>query len=169
MSKLRREIKEMKVSRDTKRSERRKNNIPSVAIAGYTNAGKSSLLNRLTGADVLVENALFATLDPTVRKTESSDGRIYTLVDTVGFVRHLPHQLVEAFKSTLEEVSESDLIVHVVDGAHPDPQEQLRAVRQVISEIGGGEIMEIIAINKADVAAPEVLMELLRIAKAQCN
>ena len=163
MSKLRREIKEMKVSRDTKRSERRKNNIPSVAIAGYTNAGKSSLLNRLTGADVLVENALFATLDPTVRKTESSDGRIYTLVDTVGFVRHLPHQLVEAFKSTLEEVSESDLIVHVVDGAHPDPQEQLRAVRQVISEIGGGEIMEIIAINKADVAAPEVLMELLRI------
>ena len=114
-------------------------------------------------AAMKVENALFATLDPTVRKTESLDGRIYTLVDTVGFVRHLPHQLVEAFKSTLEEVSESDLIVHVVDGAHPDPQEQLRAVRQVISEIGGGEIMEIIAINKADVAAPEVLMELLRI------
>jgi len=163
MSKLRREIKEMKVSRDTKRSERRKNNIPSVAIAGYTNAGKSSLLNRLTGAGVLVENALFATLDPTVRKTESAEGRIYTLVDTVGFVRHLPHQLIEAFKSTLEEVSESDLIVHVVDGSHPDPQEQLRAVRQVISEIGGGEIMEIVAINKADIAAPEVLMELLRI------
>ena len=162
MAKLRREIKDMKISRDTKRSERRKNNIPSVAIAGYTNAGKSSLLNRLTGADVLVENALFATLDPTVRKTESSDGRIYTLVDTVGFVRHLPHQLVEAFKSTLEEVSESDLIVHVVDGSHPDPFEQLRAVRQVISEIGGGEIMEIIAINKADIASPEVLMEILR-------
>ena len=162
MSKLRREIKEMKISRDTKRNERRRNNIPSVAIAGYTNAGKSSLLNRLTGADVLVENALFATLDPTVRKTQSADGRIYTLVDTVGFVRHLPHQLVEAFKSTLEEVSESDLIVHVVDGSHPDPQEQLRAVRQVINEIGGGEIMEIIAINKADVSAPEVLMKLLR-------
>ena len=162
MSKLRREIKEMKISRDTKRSERRRKNIPSVAIAGYTNAGKSSLLNRLTGADVLVENALFATLDPTVRKTQSADGRIYTFVDTVGFVRHLPHQLVEAFKSTLEEVSESDLIVHVVDGSHPDPQEQLRAVRQVINEIGGGEIMEIIAINKADVSAPEVLMNLLR-------
>ena len=162
MSKLRREIKEMKISRDTKRNERRRNNIPSVAIAGYTNAGKSSLLNRLTGADVLVENALFATLDPTVRKTQSTDGRIYTFVDTVGFVRHLPHQLVEAFKSTLEEVSESDLIVHVVDGSHPDPQEQLRAVRQVINEIGGGEIMEIIAINKADVSAPEVLMKLLR-------
>ena len=162
MSKLRREIKEMKISRDTKRNERRRNNIPSVAIAGYTNAGKSSLLNRLTGADVLVENALFATLDPTVRKTQSADGRIYTFVDTVGFVRHLPHQLVEAFKSTLEEVSEADLIVHVVDGSHPDPQEQLRAVRQVINEIGGGEIMEIIAINKADVSAPEVLMNLLR-------
>ena len=162
MAKLRREIKDMKKSRDTKRSERRRNSIPSVAIAGYTNAGKSSLLNRLTGADVLVENALFATLDPTVRKTESSDGRIYTLVDTVGFVRHLPHQLVEAFKSTLEEVSESDLIVHVVDGSHPDPFEQLRAVRQVIGEIGGGEIMEIIAINKADIASPEVLMEILR-------
>jgi len=162
MAKLRREIKDMKTSRDTKRSERRRNNIPSVAITGYTNAGKSSLLNRLTGADVLVENALFATLDPTVRKTESSDGRVYTFVDTVGFVRHLPHQLVEAFKSTLEEVSEADLIVHVVDGAHPDPMEQLRAVREVIGEIGGGEILEIIAINKADVAAPEVLMELLR-------
>ncbi len=162
MAKLRREIKDMKISRDTKRSERRKKNIPSVAIAGYTNAGKSSLLNRLTGADVLVENALFATLDPTVRKTESADGRIYTLVDTVGFVRHLPHQLVEAFKSTLEEVSEADLIVHVVDGSHPDPFEQLRAVREVINEIGGGEIMEIIAVNKADVASPEVLMEILR-------
>jgi GTPase len=162
MAKLRREIKEMKVSRDTKRSERRRNNIPSVAIAGYTNAGKSSLLNHLTGAGVLVENALFATLDPTVRKTQTHDGRIYTLVDTVGFVRHLPHQLIEAFKSTLEEVSEADLIVHLVDGAHPDPMEQIRAVREVIDDIGGGEIMEIIAINKADVAKPEAIMELLR-------
>jgi GTP-binding protein HflX len=162
MAKLRREIKEMKISRDTKRQERRRNNIPSVAIAGYTNAGKSSLMNRLTDAGVLVENALFATLDPTVRKTTSSDGRIYTLSDTVGFVRHLPHQLIEAFKSTLEEVSGSDLIVHVVDGAHPDPQEQIRAVRAVINEIGGGEIAEIIAINKADVAPPEKLMQLLR-------
>ena len=162
MAKLRREIKEMKTSRDTKRSERRKNNIPSVAIAGYTNAGKSSLLNHLTGAGVLVENALFATLDPTVRKTQTADGRIYTLVDTVGFVRHLPHQLIEAFKSTLEEVSEADLIVHLVDGSHPDPMEQIRAVREVIDEIGGGEIMEIIAINKADIAKPEVVMELLR-------
>ncbi len=162
MAKLRREIKEMKTARDTKRQERRRNNIPSVAIAGYTNAGKSSLMNRLTNAGVLVENALFATLDPTVRKSTSSDGRIYTLSDTVGFVRHLPHQLIEAFKSTLEEVSGADLIVHVVDGSHPDPQEQLRAVREVIREIGGGDIPEIIAINKADIAPPEMLMQLLR-------
>lgn len=162
MAKLRREIKEMKTARDTMRQERRRNNIPSVAIAGYTNAGKSSLMNRLTNAGVLVENALFATLDPTVRKSTTSDGRIFTLSDTVGFVRHLPHQLVEAFKSTLEEVSQSDLIVHVVDGSHPDPREQIRAVREVINEIGGGDIPEIIAINKADIALPEVLMQLLR-------
>ena len=162
MAKLRREISEMKIARDTKRQERRRNNIPSVAIAGYTNAGKSSLLNALTGAGVLVENALFATLDPTVRKAQTSEGRVYTLSDTVGFVRHLPHQLVDAFKSTLEEVSGADLIVHVVDGSHPDPFEQIRAVRQVIDEIGGGDIPEIIAINKVDIAAPEIVMELLR-------
>ena len=162
MAKLRREISEMKVARDTKRQERRRNNIPSVAIAGYTNAGKSSLLNTLTGAGVLVENALFATLDPTVRKAQTTEGRVYTLSDTVGFVRHLPHQLVDAFKSTLEEVSGADLIVHVVDGSHPDPFEQIRAVREVIDEIGGGNIPEIIAINKVDIAAPEIVMELLR-------
>jgi len=162
MAKLRKEIKEMKVARDTKRQERTKYNVPSVAIAGYTNAGKSSLMNRLTNAGVLVENALFATLDPTVRQTKSSDGRIYTLADTVGFVRHLPHQLIEAFKSTLEEVAAADLIVHVVDGSHPNPQEQIRAVREVLKDVGGGDIPEIIAINKADIAAPEVLMQLLR-------
>jgi GTPase len=162
MAKLRREISEMKTARDTKRQERRRNNIPSVAIAGYTNAGKSSLLNALTGAGVLVENALFATLDPTVRKSQTSEGRVYTLSDTVGFVRHLPHQLIDAFKSTLEEVSGADLIVHVVDGSHPDPFEQIRAVREVITEIGGGDIPEIIAINKVDIASPEIVMELLR-------
>jgi GTP-binding protein HflX len=162
MAKLRREIAEMKVSRDTKRQERRRFNIPSVAIAGYTNAGKSSLLNKLTDAGVLVENALFATLDPTVRKSQTSEGRVYTLSDTVGFVRHLPHQLIDAFKSTLEEVSGADLIVHVVDGSHPDPFEQIRAVREVITEIGGGEIPEIIAINKVDAADPDVVMEILR-------
>ncbi|MSY64118.1 MAG: GTPase HflX, partial [Actinobacteria bacterium] len=162
MAKLRGEIAQMKTSRDTKRQERKRFNIPSVAIAGYTNAGKSSLLNRLTDAGVLVENALFATLDPTVRKSSTSDGRVYTLTDTVGFVRHLPHQLIDAFKSTLEEVSGADVIVHVVDGSHTDPFEQIRAVRQVIAEIGGAEIPEIIAINKVDIADPEKVMEILR-------
>lgn len=162
MAKLRREIGEMKVARDTKRQERRRNSIPSVAIAGYTNAGKSSLLNRLTNAGVLVQNALFATLDPTVRKSETKDGRVYTLSDTVGFVKHLPHELIDAFKSTLEEVSSSDLIVHVVDGSHQDPMGQIKAVREVIRDIGGEKIAEIIALNKADIADPEVIRLVMR-------
>lgn len=162
MAKLRNEIALMKTARDTKRQERKRFNIPSVAITGYTNAGKSSLLNRLTDAGVLVENALFATLDPTVRKSHTSDGRVYTLTDTVGFVRHLPHQLIDAFKSTLEEVSGADVIVHVVDGSHSDPFEQIRAVRQVIQEIGGADIPEIIAINKVDIADPQMVMDILR-------
>ncbi len=157
MAKLRKEIIEMKKSRDTMRQERVKYQVPSVAIAGYTNAGKSSLLNRFTGAGVLVENALFATLDPTVRKTESSDGETYTFVDTVGFVRHLPHQLIEAFKSTLEEVSGSDLILHIVDGSHVDPLGQIDAVREVLDEIGACAIPEIIVINKADIADPDTI------------
>ena len=162
MAKLRREIGEMKVARDTKRQERRRNSIPSVAIAGYTNAGKSSLLNRLTSAGVLVQNALFATLDPTVRKSETKDGRVYTLSDTVGFVKHLPHELIDAFRSTLEEVSSSDLIVHVVDGSHQDPMGQIKAVREVIRDIGGEKIPEIIALNKADIADPEVIRLVMR-------
>jgi GTP-binding protein HflX len=162
MAKLRREINDMKIARDTKRQERRRNSIPSVAIAGYTNAGKSSLLNRLTNAGVLVQNALFATLDPTVRRAETQDGRVYTLSDTVGFVKHLPHDLIDAFKSTLEEVSGADVIVHVVDGAHPDPLGQIRAVRGVIAEIGGEKIPEIIALNKADIADPEVMALVMR-------
>lgn len=162
MAKLRREIGEMKVARDTKRQERRRNSIPSVAIAGYTNAGKSSLLNRLTNAGVLVQNALFATLDPTVRKAETRDGRVYTLSDTVGFVKHLPHELIDAFKSTLEEVSGADLIVHVVDGSHQDPLGQIKAVREVIRDIGGEKIPEIIALNKADIADPEMMRLVLR-------
>ncbi|NDH37898.1 MAG: GTPase HflX, partial [Actinobacteria bacterium] len=162
MAKLRREIGEMKVARDTKRQERRRNSIPSVAIAGYTNAGKSSLLNRLTNAGVLVQNALFATLDPTVRKAETRDGRVYTLSDTVGFVKHLPHELIDAFRSTLEEVSGSDLIVHVVDGSHEDPLGQIKAVREVIRDIGGEKIPEIIALNKADIADPEMMRLVMR-------
>ncbi|MGO4597838.1 GTPase HflX [Terrabacter sp. 2RAF25] len=162
IAKLRRDIKGMKTSRDTRRQSRRVGGVPSVAIAGYTNAGKSSLLNRLTGAGVLVENQLFATLDPTVRRTETDDGRLYTLADTVGFVRSLPHQLVEAFRSTLEEVGDSDLLLHVVDGSHPDPEGQISAVRGVLAEVGGDQIKEIIVVNKADIADPEVLDRLRR-------
>ncbi|GGX32631.1 GTPase HflX [Streptomyces noursei] len=162
MAKMRREIAEMKTGRDVKRQERRRNKIPSVAIAGYTNAGKSSLLNRLTGAGVLVENALFATLDPTVRRAETPSGRLYTLADTVGFVRHLPHHLVEAFRSTMEEVADADIILHVVDGSHPVPEEQLAAVREVIRDVGATEVPEIVIVNKADAADPLTLQRLLR-------
>ncbi|MGP3923805.1 GTPase HflX [Streptomyces sp. 8N616] len=165
MAKMRREIAEMKTGRDVKRQERRRNKVPSVAIAGYTNAGKSSLLNRLTGAGVLVENALFATLDPTVRRAETPSGRLYTLADTVGFVRHLPHHLVEAFRSTMEEVGDADLILHVVDGSHPDPEEQLAAVREVIRDVGAVDVPEIVVINKADTTDPLVLQRLLRMEK----
>lgn len=165
MAKMRREIAEMKTGRDIKRQERRRNKIPSVAIAGYTNAGKSSLLNRLTGAGVLVENALFATLDPTVRRAETPSGRVYTLADTVGFVRHLPHHLVEAFRSTMEEVGDSDLILHVVDGSHPAPEEQLAAVREVVRDVGAVDVPEIVVVNKADAADPLVLQRLLRVEK----
>ncbi|MGW5098509.1 GTPase HflX [Streptomyces nodosus] len=165
MAKMRREIAEMKTGREIKRQERRRHKVPSVAIAGYTNAGKSSLLNRLTGAGVLVENALFATLDPTVRRAETPSGRLYTLADTVGFVRHLPHHLVEAFRSTMEEVGDADLILHVVDGSHPVPEEQLAAVREVIREVGATDVPEIVVINKADAADPLVLQRLLRVEK----
>jgi GTP-binding protein HflX len=162
MAKARREIAEMKTGRDLKRQERRRRKVPSVAIAGYTNAGKSSLLNRLTGAGVLVENALFATLDPTVRRAETPSGRVYTLADTVGFVRHLPHHLVEAFRSTMEEVADADLLLHVVDGSHPVPEEQLAAVREVLRDVGAADVPEIVVINKADAADPLVLQRLLR-------
>ncbi len=163
ISRLKREIASMTVVRDTKRAGRRRNGIPAVAIAGYTNAGKSSLLNRITGAGVLVEDALFATLDPTTRRTQTADGRTYTLSDTVGFVRHLPHQLVEAFRSTLEEVSDADLVLHVVDGAHPDPESQVAAVREVLAEIGAERIPELLVVNKTDAADPEDLLRLRRL------
>jgi GTPase len=150
MAKLRKQIKGFAPAREAKRADRKRNAVPSVAITGYTNAGKSSLLNRITHAGVLVENALFATLDTSVRKNVTADGRPYTLTDTVGFVRNLPHQLVEAFRSTLEEVGDSDVIVHVVDGAHPDPGSQLATVRDVIGETGARDIPEIVVFNKAD-------------------
>ncbi|QLQ15598.1 MAG: GTPase HflX [Micropruina sp.] len=149
---LRRKLRELDEVRATKRQERHRHQIPSVAIVGYTNAGKSSLLNRLTGAGVLVEDALFATLDPTTRRTEATDGRIFTLTDTVGFVRHLPHDLVEAFRSTLEESVQADLLLHVVDGSDPDPEGQIRAVREVLAEIGAAGIAEQLVVNKIDAA-----------------
>ena len=160
MAKLRREIRHMAPGREAQRADRRRHQVPAVAIAGYTNAGKSSLLNRLTGAGVLVENALFATLDPTVRRATTPDGREFTFADTVGFVRHLPTQLVEAFRSTLEEVGDSDLLLHVVDASHPDPEGQVTAVRTVLGEIEGFDVPEIVVLNKADLAAPETIARL---------
>jgi GTP-binding protein HflX len=162
IARLRREIKGMRVVRRTKRASRARHAVPTVAIAGYTNAGKSSLLNRLTGAGVLVEDALFATLDPTTRRAETGDGRTYLLSDTVGFVRHLPHQIVEAFRSTLEEVALADLILHVLDGAHPDPEEQVRAVREVLAEVGAERVPELLVVNKTDAADEETLLRLKR-------
>jgi len=150
IAKLRKQIAEMKPARDTKRANRKRNAVPAVAIAGYTNAGKSSLLNRITRAGVLVENALFATLDPTVRQAQTSDGRDFTIADTVGFVRNLPHQLVEAFRSTFEEIAAADLIVHVVDASHPDPSGQISTVRAVIAEVEATHIDELVVFNKAD-------------------
>ena len=164
IAKLRNQISRMRTSRDAKRAQRVERRIPAVVIAGYTNAGKSSLLNTLTGAGVLVENALFATLDPTVRRCETADGRVYTLADTVGFVRHLPLQLVEAFRSTLEEVADADLILHVVDAADPDPEAQIRAVREVLAEIGAADVPEQLVFNKIDAAHPDMLARLRRLA-----
>jgi GTPase len=164
MSKLRRDIKAMRQVRETQRGERRRHDVPSVAIVGYTNAGKSSLLNALTGAGVLVEDALFATLDPTTRRSVTPDGRAYTLTDTVGFVRHLPHQLVEAFRSTLEETAGADLLVHVVDATDALPEDQIKAVRQVLVEVGeeqGGRMpQELLVVNKCDAAGDLALARL---------
>jgi GTPase len=156
-AKLRRQIAEMSVGREVQRGQRRRREVPAVAITGYTNAGKSSLLNALTGAGVLVDDSLFATLDPSVRRARTPSGRWFTLTDTVGFVRHLPHQLVEAFRSTLEEVAQADLILHVVDGSDADPVAQMSAVREVLAEIGAADVPEIVVINKADAADPVVV------------
>jgi len=170
MSKLRREIKAMKQVRDTQRSRRRHSDVPSVAIVGYTNAGKSSLLNALTGAGVLVQDALFATLEPTTRRGQFDDERPFVLTDTVGFVRHLPTQLVEAFRSTLEEVADADLLVHVVDGSDPAPLAQISAVREVISEViaerdsgpNPQRAPELLVVNKIDAAGDLALAQLRR-------
>jgi GTP-binding protein HflX len=164
ISKLRREIAAMSTGREVQRGQRRRHDVPSVAITGYTNAGKSSLLSRLTGAHVLVDDSLFATLDTAVRRARTPAGRVFTLTDTVGFVRHLPHQLVDAFRSTLEEVAEADLILHVVDGSDADPRAQIAAVREVLGQIGAGGLPELVVINKADAADP-IVIDGLRLAE----
>lgn len=164
MSKLRKELTAMRTVRSTKRGRRAENGTPGVAIAGYTNAGKSSVLNALTNAGVLVEDALFATLDPTTRRAVTPDDQPYTLTDTVGFVRHLPHQLVEAFRSTLEEVTRADLLLHVVDGADPAPYAQVMAVREVLSEIAQEHDatlpQELLVVNKTDLISETRMVEL---------
>jgi GTP-binding protein HflX len=160
MTTLRRRVAETARRRERTRSRRRHNRVPSVAITGYTNAGKSALLNRLTGADVLVQDLLFATLDPTVRRARTPDGVEYTLADTVGFVRHLPHQLVDAFHSTLEEVVDADLILHVVDASAPDAMDQVTAVHGVLYEIGARNRPELLVLNKIDITPPEWLAAL---------
>jgi GTP-binding protein HflX len=165
LAKLRREIAAMRTVRDTKRGQRRANEVPNVAIVGYTNAGKSSLLNVITGAGVLVQDALFATLDPTTRRATTPQGQEYTITDTVGFVRRLPHQLVEAFRSTLEETADADLLLHVVDGADPMPERQVEAVRAILAEITEGRETprpsELMVVNKID-SAEELALSRLR-------
>lgn len=163
MAKLRKELAAMSQTREIQRRSRRKNAIPAIVVAGYTNAGKSSLLNQLTGAGVLVEDALFATLDPTVRKIKLPSGREVTVTDTVGFVRHLPHQLVEAFRSTLEEITDADLVLHLLDGSDESPVSQLNAVREVLAELGLTEVKELVVINKVDVADVQTITEMKRL------
>jgi GTP-binding protein HflX len=162
ISKLRRDIRDMGRTRDVKRARRKNNQVTQIAIAGYTNAGKTTLLNRLTGAHALVADQLFATLDPTTRKLELPGGLRATLSDTVGFVSKLPHDLVEAFRSTLEEVTEADVILHVADAASPELDEQIDAVRRVLGEIGAGDIPEVLALNKIDEVAGSARARLAR-------
>ena len=137
-------------TRQTQRKARRRRSLPTVALVGYTNAGKSTLLNRITEAEVLVEDRLFSTLDPTTRRMRMPGGEVVLVSDTVGFVRRLPHQLVEAFRSTLEEVADADLLLHVVDAGAYDITGNLRAVREVLAEVGAGDLPEQIVLNKID-------------------
>jgi GTPase len=143
-----------------KRKQRKRTAVPVVALVGYTNAGKSTLLRRLTDASVLVENRLFSTLDPTTRRLEIAPGRVVLLTDTVGFVRKLPHQLVEAFRSTLEEVLEATVLLHVVDATGTEPQRQIDAVNTVLKEIGAVDKPTIIALNKIDLLDDDTLTTL---------
>ncbi|MFM8973692.1 MAG: GTPase HflX, partial [Actinomycetota bacterium] len=147
--------------RQTQRKARRRRSMPTVALVGYTNAGKSTLLNRITEADVLVEDRLFSTLDPTTRRLRMPGGEVVLVSDTVGFVRRLPHQLVEAFRSTLEEVADADLLLHVVDAGAADIEGNLRAVRAVLAEVGAAELPEQIVVNKVDAVDDDTRSEVL--------
>jgi GTPase len=162
IAKLRRDIRDLAKARDVKRASRQRSNVPQVAIAGYTNAGKSTLMNLLTGADVVVADQLFATLDPTTRRIALPGGRRATLTDTVGFVGKLPHDLVEAFRSTLEEVTMADLVLHVADASSPVLDEQIGAVRRTLEEIGAGDLPEVLALNKIDLVPGSVRARLAR-------
>ena len=161
MTRLRRQLRNLDRVRASKSARRRHSDEPSVVLAGYTNAGKSSLLNRLTGAGLLVDDALFATLDPTVRRGRTPSGRHFTITDTVGFVRHLPHELVEAFRSTLEEVAAGDLLLILLDGTDPDPFGQLQAVREAMRD-SDPRTAEIVVVNKSDIADPDVVAQIRR-------
>jgi GTP-binding protein HflX len=162
LAKLRRDTKQLQRTREVKRASRQRSNQPQVAIAGYTNAGKSTLMNRLTRADVVVANQLFATLDPTTRRIGLPNGRHATVSDTVGFVSKLPHDLVEAFRSTLEEVTLADLVVHVADASSPNLVEQVEAVRRVLVEIGAAGLPEVLALNKIDLVPGSERVRLAR-------
>jgi GTP-binding protein HflX len=154
VTRLEGELKQLAKTRDTQRKARSRRAIPRIALVGYTNAGKSTLLNRMTRADVVVEDRLFSTLDPTTRRLRLPGGETVLCSDTVGFVQRLPHQLVQAFRSTLEEVADADLLVHVVDGSSPDAGRQIEAVREVLRDIGAGDVPDLLVINKADLPTP---------------
>jgi GTP-binding protein HflX len=154
ITKLEKDLDGLAHTRETQRKARKRREIPQVALVGYTNAGKSTLLNRLTKAGVLVQNQLFSTLDPTVRRLHLPGGETVVLSDTVGFVRRLPHQLVEAFRSTLEEVVDADLLLHVVDVSAPDNEARIEAVNAVLREIGADNVPVLLAWNKSDLADP---------------
>ncbi len=162
MTRLRRQLRALDRVRSSKSARRRDSDEPSIVLAGYTNAGKSSLLNRITGAGLLVDDALFATLDPTVRRGRTASGRRFTVTDTVGFVRHLPHELVEAFRSTLEEVGAADLVVVVLDGTDTDPFGQLQAVREAMRDSRDVHAAELVVVNKSDIADPDTLAAIRR-------
>jgi GTP-binding protein HflX len=160
ITKLEQDLDRVGRNRATQRKARRRRAVPAIALVGYTNAGKSTLLNRVTDAHVRVEDRLFSTLDPTTRRLRLPGGETVLCSDTVGFVRRLPHELVEAFRSTLEEVTEADLILHVVDGGAPDAEGQIAAVREVLREIGAGDQPELLVVNKLDAMEPGRLREL---------